>query len=222
MLRRRSPRATARLDRIRQQWTPAPTPPTTPPRIRLGPWRPSAWRGFAALTAGAVLLAGWWWWSGRPGDVVLASDVIESGVVLDAVDTGPVIVHVLGAVRRPGLIELPSGARVADAITAAGGATDEQALGSVNLARLLVDGEQVFVDPTGEPTGGGPDGSGAISLNQASAAELQTLPGIGPVLADRIVAWRTSNGPFRSIDELAEVSGIGNAVMAQVRPLLRL
>jgi competence protein ComEA len=216
----RSHRATARLQRIRNQWAPVASTPQPPPRLRFGPWSPRAGRGLALMLTGAVLLAGWWWWSGRPGEIVLAADVSEPGIVLDVVDQ-PVVVHVLGAVRRPGLFELPPGSRVADAIEAAGGAEDAEALASVNLARILVDGEQVHLNPDGAPEPGSP-GDGLISLNQASASEFQALPGVGPVLAERIVAWRTTNGPFRSIDELGEVSGIGNAILEQVRPLLRL
>lgn len=216
----RTQRATDRLQRIRQQWAPGSTTPQRPARLSLGPWRPRAGRGLALLLAGAVLLAGWWWWSGRPGEIVLAADVVEPGIVLDAVDQ-PVVVHILGSVRRPGLYELPPGSRVADAIDAAGGATDADALTSVNLARILVDGEQVFLNPDGEPPGetGAP---ALISLNQASASEFESLPGVGPVLAQRIVAWRIAHGPFRSVDELGEVSGIGDAILTQIRPLVRL
>jgi competence protein ComEA len=188
--------------------------------MRLGPWSPRAGRGLALLLAGAVALAGWWWWSGRPGEVVLAADVSEPGIVLDVVDQ-PVVVHVVGAVARPGIFELPPGSRVADAIDAAGGAENDDALASVNLARILVDGEQVHLNTDGAPETSS-SGDAFISLNQASASEFETLPGVGPVLAQRIVAWRTTNGPFRSIDELGEVSGIGNAILEQVRPLLRL
>jgi len=216
----RAQRATERLQRIRSQWTPAASIPQQPPRLRLGPWSARAGRGLALLLTGAILLAGWWWWSGRPGEVVLAADLAEPGIVLDVVDQ-PVVVHVLGAVHRPGLFELPPGSRVADAVDAAGGATTDDALTSVNLARILVDGEQVHLDPEGSPEPATSSG-GLISLNQATAAEFESLPGVGPVLAARMVTWRTTNGPFRSIDELGEVSGIGNAILEQVRPLLRL
>lgn len=137
-----------------------------------------------------------------------------------------VVVHVTGLVRTPGVVELPQGSRVADAIDEAGGVTKPRASSSVNLARVLVDGEQVVVGLPNSPTAPvpAPATSGSrsgtpmmLNLNAADAAALETLPGIGPVIAERIVAWRTANGPFRSVDELGEVSGIGDAILSQVR-----
>ncbi|PKW25767.1 competence protein ComEA [Phycicoccus duodecadis] len=147
-----------------------------------------------------------------------------------------VVVHVVGQVVRGGLYRLPPGSRVADAVEAAGGATRAADLGALNLARVLVDGEQVRVPRPGEVVaagpvtggagggaggGGGSGGAGAVvSLNAADAAALDSLPGIGPVIAQRIVDWRTEHGRFTSVDELAEVSGIGEKLLAQVRPLV--
>ena len=132
---------------------------------------------------------------------------------------------------RPGLVRLPSGSRVADAIEAAGGVRRPRAADSVNLARVLVDGEQIVVSDSPAAaapasSGGGPTGGAAgtplvVDLNTASVDVLDSLPGVGPVLAARIIAWRTANGPFRSVDELGEVSGIGEAILGQVRPLVR-
>jgi competence protein ComEA len=195
--------------------------------LRFGPWRMPAWRGFAALIAAAVLLAGWWWWSGRPSEFVAASEVVTTGIPIDdtplmSAETTEVVVHVLGAVREPGLFTLPTGSRVADAVDAAGGARNDKALASVNLARILVDGEQVVLDTSGNTSASAAAQSTLISLNQADAAALETLPGVGPVIAARIVTWRTTNGPFRTIDELGEVAGIGDAILTQVRPLVRL
>jgi competence protein ComEA len=140
-----------------------------------------------------------------------------------------VVVHVVGRVRRPGVVVLPAGSRVVDALSAAGGSRPGTSLTSVNLARVLVDGEQVRVglppDPAlqaAEPPpgpGGGPAGSAPVTpidLNQADVAALDTLPGIGPVLAQRIVEWREQNGPFASLDQLLEVSGIGPSVLADL------
>ncbi|WP_407317341.1 ComEA family DNA-binding protein [Isoptericola halotolerans] len=143
-----------------------------------------------------------------------------------------VVVHVVGEVADPGLVELPAGARVADAVEAAGGSTDGADLTALNLARAVVDGEQVDVpapgdDPPvqGAPADaaavGGPDRPrGLVPLNTADAAELTSLPGVGPVIAERIVAWRDENGPFTRVDELTEVSGIGPALLADVRDLV--
>ena len=154
----------------------------------------------------------------------------------------PVVVDVEGRVRRPGLQRLPAGARVADAILAAGGPTAGAVVSALNLARLLSDGEQVVVPGPGDPSagpGGGPPGNGAtdgvsgggpgaggsratpLDLNTATQDALDTLPGVGPVLAGRIVGWRTAHGRFSSVDELAEVSGIGPKVLERLRPLVR-
>ena len=141
--------------------------------------------------------------------------------------TPPVVVHVVGAVIRPGVVNLAAGARVADAVAAAGGPAPGAELAAVNLARVLADGEQVVV-PLPGATSGVTSGAGAglpgptlVDLNAADAADLDTLPGIGPVLADRIVAWRERNGRFSAVEELAEVTGIGPALLAGVRDLVR-
>ena len=152
---------------------------------------------------------------------------------------GAVLVHVVGAVRRPGVVTLPAGARVLDAVTAAGGATRRAELAAVNLARPVVDGEQLWVPARGETVapggaasggvaggGSGTGGSGAgapaakVNLNTADAAALDTLPGVGPVLAGRILQWRTANGRFTSVDELAEVQGIGDRLLEGLRDLV--
>jgi competence protein ComEA len=141
------------------------------------------------------------------------------------------VVHVAGAVRRPGLVRLPAGARVADAVAAAGGAARNAELASVNLARPVVDGEQLVVLARGQgpavaappPSGGsaaGPSGA-PIDLNSATLEQLDTLPGVGPVLAQRILDWRAEHGRFGSTDELREVSGIGEATFADIKPLVR-
>lgn len=141
----------------------------------------------------------------------------------------PLIVHVAGMVVRPGVYELPAGARVVDALDAAGGAIEGTDLSQLNLARVLVDGEQVAVGvpaaplpPGGAGTGAAPtSGEAPIDLNTATESDLDTLPGVGPVLAARIVAWRDENGSFSSVDELLEVSGIGESTLADIAPLVR-
>jgi competence protein ComEA len=138
------------------------------------------------------------------------------------VATPPVLVHVLGAVMRPGLVELAAGARVVDAVAAAGGFTAEADPAGVNLARPVVDGEQLVVLAVGQapPVMGGASGStgptadGTVHLNTADVAALDTLPRIGPALAQRIIDWREANGPFTSVDQLLEVAGIGDAVFS--------
>lgn len=142
-----------------------------------------------------------------------------------------VVVHVVGQVARPGVFVLASGSRVADAVTAAGGATGEADLAAINLARAVVDGEQILVPRPGETVPGDvPAQAGAppasadaalVDLNSAQVADLDRLPGIGPVLAQRIVDWRTEHGRFSTVDELAEVRGIGPSLMADLRAVVR-
>ncbi len=141
-----------------------------------------------------------------------------------------VVVHVAGQVRRPGVVVLRQGARVVDAVEAAGGALPDTPLDSLNLARVLADGEQVRVglpaDPAVQASGatpapfatpGGQPPTALVDLNAAGVSELDALPGIGPVLAERIIAHRQQNGPFTSVEQLLEVSGIGPAVLAEVQ-----
>ena len=194
-------------------------PEDPPTRLRwFTTWDPRARKAALGLLAGLSVVIAWWWWSGQPETVQPISDTTAVDAEAIAVD-GPlrevsavVVVHVVGKVADPGLVELPMGARVHDAIEAAGGATKDKALESVNLARPVVDGEQIVV---GEPIAGA--ASSTMSINTASAEELDELPGIGPVIAERIVQWREENGPFTSIDELGEVSGIGPSIIEQIR-----
>jgi competence protein ComEA len=135
-------------------------------------------------------------------------------------------VDVAGKVRRPGIAVLPAGARVVDALEAAGGARRGVDLTALNLARPLVDGEQILVgvtaaagvpatvgDPAGSPTAGA-----LVNLNTADPAALETLPGVGPVTAGSIIAWRDEHGGFTAVEELLEVDGIGDATLAQIAP----
>ncbi|MFE4463562.1 helix-hairpin-helix domain-containing protein [Oerskovia sp. NPDC056781] len=151
-----------------------------------------------------------------------------SGTAPGAGDPAPavsdVVVHVVGAVAAPGLVTVPEGSRVADALTAAGDATPDADLAGVNLAREVVDGEQIVVPRPGEavvaapgPATGGGTPDGPVDLNAADEVALDGLSGIGPVLAARIVEWREANGPFTTVEELGEVSGIGDALLARLR-----
>ncbi|MCL3776602.1 helix-hairpin-helix domain-containing protein [Actinomyces sp. AC-19-1] len=152
--------------------------------------------------------------------------------------TGQVVVHVAGAVTSPGVVVLVEGARVTDAIDAAGGVAPDADTDQLNLARPLTDGEQVRVPRQGEEArqatggegpgapgqggtgGGGPGTSGTVNLNTADAAELEALPGIGPSLAQRIISYRAEHGAFTSVDELTAVSGIGSARLEALRELV--
>lgn len=153
-----------------------------------------------------------------------------------------VLVHVIGEVREPGVVELAVGARVVDAVDAAGGFTGEADTSSVNLARVVADGEQLWVGAPGEQppeglvepgaTPGAEGGAGAgsgpgsatsaglVDLNTATRETLETLPGVGPVTAEKILAWRDEHGSFTAVDELLEVSGIGERTLEELAPLV--
>jgi competence protein ComEA len=145
-----------------------------------------------------------------PGTPVPVSAVADEHATPEA-RPGTVIVHVAGKVGAPGIVELPAGSRVVDAVDAAGGADDGVDLSSLNLARVLVDGEQVAVgiDPLPVAPAGAGETAPIVNLNTATTADLETLPGIGPTLAANIIAWREENGRFTMVEELQEVSGIG-------------
>jgi competence protein ComEA len=139
---------------------------------------------------------------------------------------GSVTVDVAGKVRRPGVTTLPAGSRVVDALRKAGGARGRVDLSGLNLARVLVDGEQILVGRAVAPGGlaasastAAPDATGAlVNLNTATAEQLDTLPGVGPVTAQKILDWRGAHGAFSSVDELLEVDGIGEKTLADLAP----
>lgn len=137
-----------------------------------------------------------------------------------------VVVDVAGKVRRPGLVKLVAGSRVADAIAAAGGLLPATPTLGMSLARRLVDGEQLVVDeplPAGSvPQVSGPSAaSGPLDLNAATVSDLDALPGIGPVLAQRVVDWRSAHGSFTSVDQLRQISGLGGKKFDALAPLVR-
>lgn len=181
------------------------------------------------LLAGAVavlaLAAGAWYGRGVTPPVAPISSApvtVPSGPVPT---TDALVVHLTGWVVHPGLVKVPAGSRVGDVLAAAGGARPGAALDSVNLAEPVVDGQQVVVPGPGEPTPAqveaGPNGAGGpIRLNTANPEQLESLPGVGPVLAERIVAHREANGPFEVIEDLLEVSGIGESKLASIRDLV--
>ncbi|MFI5528591.1 helix-hairpin-helix domain-containing protein [Kitasatospora sp. NPDC051853] len=199
--------------------------------------------GLAVLLLLAVGYAVQHFWLGRPGRVAVpavtavVSASVPSSARPGAGPPGPpvppagptVVVDVAGKVRHPGLRTLPSGARVADALTSAGGPLPDTATDGLNLARVLTDGEQILVggSPANAVGGGGAAGgavpaAGPLSINQATREQLDALPGVGPTLAQRILQHRQEHGPFRSLDQLREVSGIGERKFADLRALLTL
>lgn len=169
--------------------------------------------GLGAAVVGAILTPG--------GQIVEVAASPESDVE-SIVPTDVVVLHVHGAVVEPGIVELPLGSRVVDAIAAARGPADDADLGAVNLARVVADGEQLYVPRVGEvppasAQGSSSDAQGRVNINTADAAALDTLAGVGPAVAARIIAWREQNGPFRSVDELLSVSGIGPKTLEGMR-----
>jgi competence protein ComEA len=153
----------------------------------------------------------------------------------------PVVVSVVGLVHRPGLVTLTAGARVDDALAAAGGVLDGADLLGLNVARRVADGEQIVVGIAGPPgappamgssitstpgaadtaaTGDPKATSGPVNLNTATVEQLDELPGVGPVTASAIVAWRDANGPFTGVEQLGEVDGIGPARLEKLRDLV--
>jgi competence protein ComEA len=141
-----------------------------------------------------------------------------------------VFVHVAGAVRHPGLYRLPSGSRIDDAVRAAGGVTEDGVLDALNLAAQVRDGDKVLVPSTraqastpgaaAAPGAPGAAQGGTINLNTATAAELDALPGIGPAIAGRIIAYRDQHGGFRTVKDLMKVPGIGPAKFEQLHALV--
>lgn len=236
----------------------APPPPPARPPVADGPLTPLAdrWRslrsdpraGAVALLAVALAAGAFWFRTGVEGPESAGGAAGGGGSVttvpVAATDTtttttapAAVVIHVAGAVVRPGVVSLPSGARVVDAIDAAGGAVPEADLDRLNLAALLADGQRVLVARVGDPptladasagvTGGDPSAPGAapgstglVNLNTATQAELEALPGIGPTLAQSIVAERDRRGGFTSVGQLRQVRGIGDKRFADLRDLV--
>jgi competence protein ComEA len=201
--------------------------------VRWSPGRLGARSLWAVGVAAALLLAAWTWWDrpqvepvpAAPTSSTTSSVPTTTSVGEVARTSATVVVSVVGQVAHPGLVTLPTGARVADAIEAAGGLLPGADPASVNLAAVVADGEQIAVAvPGAAPVGGagasGAPGGGLVNLNTATAAELDTLPGIGPVLAERIIAYRTAHGPFASVEALDDVPGIGPTIAAELAELV--
>ncbi|MFG2617958.1 helix-hairpin-helix domain-containing protein [Streptomyces sp. NPDC048507] len=185
----------------------------------------------AVVLVAAVGFAGQQYWSGRPQAVTAPAVIAPATASAAALPVGPgsaapgsrIVVDVGGKVREPGVRRLPGGSRVQDALTAAGGVRPGTDTTGLNLARVLVDGEQVLVGATAQPApgGGGPAGPGPLSLATATVEQLDGLPGVGPVLARHIVDFRTARGGFRGVEDLRQVDGIGERRFADLRALVR-
>lgn len=157
----------------------------------------------------------------------VVSTASSPGVTMAGPPEAGLFVHVAGAVRAPGLYRLAAGDRVADAIARAGGFTEDADRAGVNLARPVADGEQIVVSVVGAALDGsavtapGTAAGGLVDLNSATREQLDTLPRVGPAIADRIIAWRKENGRFTSVDDLGSVPGIGEKMLDGLRDLVR-
>lgn len=185
----------------------------------------------AAVLVGAVVVTLFLMGRGRvpqaaPVAVGSALPTISAAPVLAASPSpaAEVVVEVVGKVRRPGVVTLSRGSRVQDALAAAGGARPGVDTSDQNLARVLVDGEQIRIGlepaPAAVPVPGTSGPGALIDLNTASLEALQEIPGVGPVIATRIVTYREQNGGFQSVEQLMDVSGIGEATFAQMQPMV--
>lgn len=189
--------------------------------------------GLVVLAVAVVAATGWFVLHNGPRSVAVGVRPVVRALpgTVSPSPTRVVLVDVVGKVRRPGVVTLPLGSRVADAVRAAGGLRPGADVGLLNLARPLTDGEQVLVGlpGAGSPAaaaGGGAGGSGGpaagiVDLNTATVTDFEGLPGVGPVLAQRIVDWRTANGPFTSVEQLREVSGIGDRRFDDLKARIR-
>ena len=179
----------------------------------------------ATITVLAVVAFGTYVFSSSLGkeDTVMITKGSSVDVEPKDIKTPKIYVHVAGSVKSPGIYQLDSGTRVYDAVLAAGGFTSKANQASVNMARALNDGEQLLIS-----SGSGPQSfdnsmtSSLISLNQASASQLEDLPGVGPALAGRMIDWRTANGGFKAKEDLLNVAGIGDKLFASVKDLVTL
>ncbi len=189
--------------------------------------------GLAVLLLLALAYAVQHFWLGRPEAVpvpvaatpttIRAEPGTAASATPEAVAATVVVVDIAGRVQTPGVRALPSGSRVADALRVAGGALPDTDTKQLNLARVLTDGEQILVgEPASQPPPGGPTARSPVSLNHATPEQLDALPGVGPTLAQRIIAFRQTHGLFRSLDQLRQVSGIGQRTFDEMKPLLTL
>jgi competence protein ComEA len=216
-----------------------------PPGLRGDAHLGSAQVGLVCLVVAVGLVLGAWWLvragGAAPGQVVPPRPVTASSEDASVTPSpssaaqpaatgageGEIVVDVVGKVRRPGIVVLATGARVVDAVRAAGGVRPGVDRADVNMARPLTDGEQLVVGappPQGAVPGAAatpaarPAGSALVNLNTADQAALESLPGVGPVTAAAILEWRTQHGAFTAVEELLEVSGIGDATLAEIAP----
>jgi competence protein ComEA len=228
------PQATGRAGRLVERWLPGGTTSTDRLRTLLTQHRTAALATIIALLTAIGITITLSTQQPETETPPLLPAAVSQAPTTAPKTTTTLVISVVGKVTNPGLVTLPNGARVADALKAAGGpipGTDDTAL---NLARRLTDGEQIYVGAPTPPAenqpqdtpattdrkGGKADPTTKINLNTATANELQTLPGIGPTMAQRILTWRAQHGQFDSITQLKDVGGIGTAKFAKLEQLV--
>ena len=177
-------------------------------------------------TAGSVLLV-WWLLSARPETTEPQAPLAFATTQAPSAEAprDDLVIDVVGKVRKPGIVTVPKGSRVFEAIEAAGGLKGKADTTALNMARVLTDGEQLLVgleaaQAPGAASAPGGSATTKINLNTATVEQLDTLPGVGPVTAQSILSWRTENGRFSSVEDLLEVKGIGDATLAELRDLV--
>jgi len=189
---------------------------------------PEQKRGLVIIFALTIGLGGFYFFNSRPSAQPvliqdMATDIVQESIENDAV---PLIVNVAGKVNNPGVYQLPQGSRVVDAIEAAGMQLKGVDISDINLARVLVDGEQILVGglkvSNGKAVAKKITTDNPLDINRATLAQLDTLPGIGPVTAQRIIAYRSKVGRINSVDELKKISGLGGMKFEEIKPLLRI
>ena len=181
-------------------------------------------RGLAIIFTLSIGIAAFYFLNSRPGAEIAAIE--EIAPIVEQVEPAKLIVNVAGKVANPGVYQLPSGARVIDAIQAAGNQLKGVDISDINLARVLVDGEQILVGGSKSISNRSvvkkisPDNP--LDINRATLAQLDTLPGIGPVTAQRIIDYRIKVGRINALDELKKISGLGGSKFEEIKPLLRI
>jgi competence protein ComEA len=189
---------------------------------------PEQKRGLVIIFALTIGLGGFYFFNSRPSAQPvliqdMATDIVQESIENDAI---PLIVNVAGKVNNPGVYQLPQGSRVVDAIEAAGMQLKGVDISDINLARVLVDGEQILVGglkvSNGKAVAKKITTDNPLDINRATLAQLDTLPGIGPITAQRIIAYRSKVGRINSLDELKKISGLGGMKFEEIKPLLRI